>query len=153
MNGPKAMRQVLEEMDVEGVRRLWHEVRPNMPQPGTDFEALASIHMARTNFPTLTKRQRYYSHRWLLDYNMPSLLPDEEKPSAEKMYPQVVSGVGISVSGRFADPSESAAPHVQCAMEYAVEEAYADGKKDDIPHIRKRMWLARKNVFKKLLGV
>jgi hypothetical protein len=152
MDSHAAMKQCLEEVDVIGIRKLWFEVRPNMPQPATDYEALVSIHMARTNFPTLTARQRYYSHRWLLDHNMPSLLPDKEKPSAEKMYPKIVSGVGISVSGRELDPELSVAPHIQHAMEYAVEEAYAEGKQDDILHIKHRMLLARKKVIKKLLG-
>jgi hypothetical protein len=109
------------------------------------------LHMARTQMPVLTARQRYYSHRWLLDHNMLSLLPDHERPAAERMYPQVASSVGISVNAN----SELLRPvisHVQSAMQSAVHEAYADGRRDDIPHIKKRMAEARVTTMRKLLG-
>jgi hypothetical protein len=143
------MKQCLEEMDVEGIRSLWHLIAPNMPQPKNNLEAMATMHMARTNMQILTQRQRYYSHRWLLDHNMISLLPDAEKPSAERMYPQVVSSVGISVNTG-SELAKPIIPHIQSAMENAVLEAYADGMKDDIPHIRKRMSEARKTVVRRL---
>jgi hypothetical protein len=151
MDSHAAVKQCLEEMDVEGIRSLWHLIAPKMPQPKTDFEAMCSLHMARTSMKVLTPRQRYYSHRWLLDNNVMSLLPDEEKPAAERMYPQVNSSVGISVNGK-SEISRLVAPHIQSAMEYAVMDAYADGRKDDIPFLRKRMMEARKTVVRKLLG-
>lgn len=151
MDSHAAMKQCLEEMDVEGIRSLWHLIAPNMPQPKTDYEAMCTLHMARTSMPVLTQRQRYYSHRWLLDHNCMSLLPDAEKPAAERMYPQVVSSVGISVNTN-SSLLKPIMPHVQGAMENAVHEAYADGRRDDIPHIRTRMAEARKTVLHKLLG-
>jgi hypothetical protein len=145
------MKQCLEEMDVKSIRSLWHLIAPNMPQPKNDFEAMGSMHMARTQLITLTPRQRYYSHRWLLDHNLISLLPDQEKPAAERMYPQIKSSVGISLNSR-SDLTKPIVPLIQSAMENAVLEAYADGRKDDIPHIKKRMAEARTTTVRKLLG-
>jgi hypothetical protein len=122
-----------------------------MPQPKSDHDAMITLHMARTSMSSLTKRQRYYSHRWLLDHNCMSMLPDEEKPSAERMYPQVVSSVGISVNSG-SDLVKPIIPLVRGAMEDAVQEAYSDGRRDDIPHIRTRMAEARRTVVRKLLG-
>lgn len=99
----------------------------------------------------MTPRQRYYSHRWCLDHGVMSLLPDHEKPAAERMYPQVASSVGISVKG-ISDLTAPVVPHVRSAMEHAVLEAYADGRKDDIPHIKLRMKEARATTMRKLLG-
>lgn len=151
MDSRAALKQCLEEMDVQGIRSLWKLVQPGMPQPKSDYEAMVQIHMARTQMPVLTTRQRYYSHRWLLDHNMLSFLPDHEKPAAERMYPQVKSSVGISIKAK-SELTAPIVPHIQSAMEGAVLEAYADGRKDDIPHIKSRMAEARSTVVRKLLG-
>ena len=152
MDSCAAMKQCLEEMDVDGARSLWHLIAPNMPQPANDLDAAKTLHMARTSAKWMTSRQRYYSHRWLLDHNTMSLLPDELKPAAERMFPQVISSVGISVNGR-SDLTRPIIPYVRSAMEGAVLEAYADGKRDDIPHIRTRMREARTTTMRKLLGM
>lgn len=152
MDSAAAMKQCLEEMDVVGIRSLWHVIAPNMPQPKTDHEAMCTLHMARTSMPVLTMRQRYYSHRWLLDHNCISLLPDAERPAAERMYPQVVSSVGIAIKAT-SDLTKSIMPLVRSAMENAVHEAYADGRRDDILFIKQRMAEARRGTVRKLLGV
>jgi hypothetical protein len=36
------MRQCMEDLDVAGVRRLWSEVSPHLPQPTDDADALAT---------------------------------------------------------------------------------------------------------------
>jgi hypothetical protein len=151
MDSHEAMKLCLEEMDVEGIRSLWHLIAPNMPQPQSDLEAMVTLHMARTMAPFLVPRQRYYSHRWLLDHGYPSQLPDHEKPLAERIYPQIVSGVGISVNTS-SELLKPVVPYVQSAMENAVHEAYADGRRDDIPFIKRRMTEARETVIRKLLG-
>lgn len=151
MDGPAALRRCLEEMDVEGARSLWRLIAPDMPQPATAFEAMVTLHMARTQIQALTPRQRYYSHRWLLDHNQISQLPDAEKPAAERMYPQVVSSVGIAVTVK-ADWLQPAVPVIRGAMENAVLEAYADGRRDDVPFIKRRMKEAHNYVTRKLLG-
>jgi hypothetical protein len=129
----------------------WHVIAPHAPQPKSDHEAMVTLHMARTKMPIMTARQRYYSHRWLLDHNCISLLPDHERPAAERMYPQVVRSVGIALRTD-SDLLRPVIPHVQSAMEGAVQEAYADGRRDDIPFIKSRMAEARTTVMRKLLG-
>ena len=151
MDSAAALKQCLEEMDVSGIRSLWHLVAPNAPQPETDFEAMVTLHMARTKMKILTKRQRYYSHRWLLDHNQESLLPDEEKPSAERMYPQIKRSVGISINSG-SSLVGPAIPIIRGAMESAVLEAYGDGRGDDIPFVRERMAQARTKAVKLLFG-
>jgi len=80
-----------------------------------------------------------------------SLLPDEERPSAERMYPQVKRSVGISL-GSQSSMVEPALPIIRGEMEKAVLEVYADGRKDDIPFLKERMRLAREGAVKKLFG-
>lgn len=151
MDSGLALKQCLEEMDVDGVRSLWHLIAPEAPQPKNDFEAMITLHMARTRMKILTKRQRYYSHRWLLDHNYGSMLPDEEKPSAERMFPQVKSSVGISINSRSSIVAP-ALPIIRGAMENAVLEAYGDGRGDDIPHLKQRMAEAKITTVKALFG-
>ena len=151
MDSAAALKQCLEEMDVNALRSLWHLVAPDSPQPETDFEAMATMHMARTKMKILTKRQRYYSHRWVLDHNCISLLPDEEKPLAERMYPQIKRSVGISVNSG-SSLIGPAIPIIRSAMENAVLEAYGDGRGDDIPFVKERMAQARTKAVKLLFG-
>src|SRR5262245_63403080 len=92
------LRRCLLDVDVAGIRKLWRHVAPHLPQPETDYEACAAIHMARTQATFLTVDARCYSHAWLRDENLPSQLPDWLKPKAERMYPVGFSAVGISVS-------------------------------------------------------
>ena len=143
------LRRYLEAGDVSGVRHLWQHEFPHLPQPQDDEEALVVLHMARTLSDSMTLKLKAYSHRWLLDHGFPSQLPDELKPLAERIYPKVVTAVGLSVNTE----SELLKPvmaEVQKAMEGAVLEAYGDGKEGDIPHIRKRMKEARERAVKAL---
>ena len=143
------MRRYLEAGDADGARRLWAYMYPGLPQPKSDHEALVVLHMARTAAISITLKLRAYSHRWLLDHGFPSQLPDELKPLAERLYPKVVTAVGLSVNTE----SELLKPvmaEIQKAMEGAVLEAYGDGKEGDIPHIRKRMKEARERAVKAL---
>src|SRR5579872_6695472 len=118
-------RRCLVELDVAGVRKLWRHVSPHLPQPASDADALATIHVARTQTESIPLKLRAWSHRWLLDHGFPSMLPDPLKPSAERLYPRVVEGVGISVN--FRSPIlQPITGLVRGAMEDAVSEAYAD---------------------------
>src|SRR5882724_6378311 len=91
-------RRCLEECDISAVRKLWWHLAPDLHKPASDHEALATIHRARTEAVWMHLRLRAYSHRWLLDHGYPSALPDELKPKAERLYPQIVEAVGISVN-------------------------------------------------------
>lgn len=137
MSLPDDFRRCLVECDIAGIRRLWAHVSPHLPQPGSDHEALATIHRARTEAASITLRLRAYSHRWLVDHGYPSGLPDELKPKAERLYPRVAEGVGIA-----ALRSQPHTPIVQAVMRDAVMECYADGKTEP-GFVRERMMEAR----------
>ena len=120
MDGPAEMRRCLEEVDVDGIRALWRMVAPEMPQSAADRDVEISIHYARTQSDWLRITQRFYSHRWLLDHAMLSGLPDHLRPSAERMYPRVVSAVGISINAQSAW-LKPIVPLVRGAIENAVK--------------------------------
>lgn len=146
-----AYRDALERLDINGMRKLWAYTNPQHPHPGSDADVLASMHMARTQISDLPLKLRFYSHSWLLERNLPSMLPDRLRPSADRMYPRVVKAVGLSVSSS----SPIAAPilHlVRGAMEEAVLEAVADGKLDDSEYVKKRIIEAKDRTVAKLLG-
>ena len=92
------VRRCLIDCDVAQLRKLWQHVAPHLPQPETDADALVSLHFARTLASFVSFRARAYSHRWLIDNGWPSGLPDHMKPRAERLYPRVVEGVGVSVN-------------------------------------------------------
>jgi hypothetical protein len=143
-------RQCLEACDVKATRGLWQHVRPNMPCPETDHEVLICIHMARTAIFSIPFKLRAYSHRWLLDHGLPSQLPDQLKPKAERLYPRIAEAVGIAVKTQ----SEFLRPllvPVRDAMEQAVLECYADGNTDPA-FVKKRIQEARRAEYKRLLG-
>ena len=144
-----AFLQCLEEMDVAGIRKLWRARAPHLHQPANDHEAEATLHRARTECGVLTVRQRAYSHRWLEDRGYPSGLPDNLKPSAERIYPRVVEGVGIAVhiGSRVLRP---AAPIIRGAMEEVVLDEYAG--KVVLNRLKGRMKEAHDKAVKKLFG-
>lgn len=144
-------RRCLLEMDVVGVRKLWSHVAPHLAN-GTDEETLASLHYARTAADSIPIKLRAYSHHWLLDHNLPSGLPDNMKPLAERIYPRIVEGVGISVNAS-SDLMRPIVPLVRRAMEDAVNEAYAEFRHPPVEHVRERMKRARGWVISKLLGI
>jgi hypothetical protein len=148
MDVPAAMRQVLVECDVSGARRLWAEYAPHMPQPQDDAEALVCLHRARTEAASLALRLRAYSHRWLVDHDWPSGLPDELRPKAERLYPRIASSVGIGVKSAYPE----VASEIRGAMEDAVLEAEADGRLTDAPFVKGRMMEARAKARKILFG-
>lgn len=149
-NHSAEFRRCLEAVDVAGIRKLWRHVSPHLPQPQTDAEALVTIHHARTQTDSIALKLRAWSHRWLLDHGYPSGLPDHLKPSAERIYPRVVEGVGISVN--FRSPIlQPIASLVRGAMEDAVSEAYADNNTEP-SFVRARMQEARETTVRKLVG-
>ena len=87
-------------------------------------------------------RKRAYSHSWLRERFLPSQLPDELKPRAERMYPVVFGAVGISTKTR-----SPLALAVRGAMEDVVLEAYAD-KRTQPAFLRGRMREARAKVLR-----
>lgn len=90
------MRRCLEEVDVAAMRRLSRHLFPHLPEQNSDMDVITSIHIARTQASWLAFKKRAYSHAWLTDRAMPSSLPDNLRPRAERLYPRVVEGVGIA---------------------------------------------------------
>lgn len=148
-----AMRQCLEShpIDIARIRRLWKHVAPHLPQEMTDDEAMASAHYARTAADTVALKFRAYSHAWLRDLGLPSALPDNLKPAAERAYPRIVSAVGVG----FMRPDSAAAREgqkfVQRAMVEVIENVAADGKLEDTDYLLPRLLEARRRA-KQLLG-
>lgn len=144
------MLRCMRTLDAPGARKLWAEVRPGMPQPKTDAEALKMLHLARVQSDAIGAVQRAYSHRWLLDHGLESPLPDHMKPKAERMYPAIVEAVGISVNGK--GIFKPIVTQVRGAMEAAVLECFADGDRAT-EIVRPRMMEAKDRTVKQLLGI
>lgn len=107
------------------------------------------MHAARTAAETVTFRKRAYSHSWLLERGYQSNLPDRLKPSAERIYPRVAEGVGISCKTD-KEWLKPALVEVQGAMSDAVEDCFANGDRDPVT-VKSRMLEVRKETLKKLL--
>jgi hypothetical protein len=73
-------RRCLIELDVVGITRLWAHLAPAPMQSGSEAEALASLHMARTGAQSVPLKLRQYSDRWLRECGIGSLLPQEMRP-------------------------------------------------------------------------
>jgi hypothetical protein len=146
-----AMRECLETADVHMARELWRKAAPHLPQPKDDAEALKTIHYARTVSDAISTPLRCYSHCWLTERGLPSGLPDHLRQRAERVYPRIVSSVGLAV--RMRNPEEAAAGvEIRKVMEQAVLEADADGRLTDSPFVKLRVEEARAKERKKLFG-
>ena|SRR5690242_9128453 len=146
-----AFQALLEAGDVDGLRKAWLKAAPHLPQPASREVAETTMHYARTTGATISFEKRAYSHAWLTERSLPSGLPDNLRPKAERMYPRVASTVGISVNARspFLQPIVG---EVREAMQDAVLEAEADGKLDDVQHVKARMAEARDKTYRALAG-
>lgn len=144
-------RNLLEAGDVEGCRRFWRKHAPNMPQPESSQAAEIVMHIARTEAASVKFECRAWSHAWLMERGLPSRLPDQLKPAAQRIYPVKAVAVGISV--QFKSPwLKDAGIAVRTAMESAVLEAHADGRLEDSEFVKGRMMHARENEMAKLFG-
>lgn len=149
-----AVRRCLEELDVNGMRKLHAHMNPHLPPPGDDRLVLATMHHARTQMKTLPLRMRAYSHAWLLAHNRPSGLPDMLKPRAERLYPRVVGATGFSAmfTSRVLRPIR--AP-VEEAVSEVILDAYATDKVDKIDHPKLKTGMLEKKdeTVRKLVGI
>lgn len=144
-------RNLLEDGDVEGLRRFWAAKFPKMPQAANHEQAEFQMHHARTQAESCSMRARAYSHRWLTERSFPSGLPDKLRPKCERMFPVVKTAVGIII-GRPNSPLRPVFDQVRQAMEAAVLDAEAEGRLEDAPFVKARMQEAREREFKALLG-
>lgn len=152
MNLSATTRECLEAIDVDRLRKVWDVVFPHIPQPVKDADMVVQIHLIRTQASSIAFKLRAYSHRWLTDNGYPSLMPDELRPRAERLYPRIVEGVMIAVKA--SDPLlKPVAKRIERAMSDAVEDAYAEGRREP-EFVRARMEEARvreKRFFAQLL--
>lgn len=146
-----AFRQLLEEGDVTALVDTWAQLRPGMPRPETRDQAEIILHLARTATESVGLKYRAWSHRWLTERDLPSQLPDHLRPLAERMYPAIAEGVGISV--RLGDNPllKPAAAEIQSAMSDAVEDCYAESR-TDVSFVRARMGEAKDRTMRALFG-
>lgn len=142
-----AFRSCLIDLDIEIARRAWIAAFPYLPELGSDADVLIILHRARTEAMIVPFNLRAYSHRWLEERGFPSGLPDYLRPRAERIYPRIVDGVGISVSSISGRNSELA-QEMRSAMSDAVEECYADGRTEP-EFVRQRMTEARISVMRR----
>jgi hypothetical protein len=143
-------RQALEAGNARRLRGLWAKLFPHLPQLASDEQAEIVMHRARTEAQSVSFRHRAYSHRWLSERGLPSGLPDELKPKAERVYPIVVAGVGISVNSR-SSYMRAACDEIRGSMEVAVEDCFAE-RRTDPAFVSERMREAKARTVKALFG-
>jgi hypothetical protein len=142
-------RVALEAGDIRLCRKMWAAFMPHLPVPSAE-QAETVMHHARTGAETISFKARAWSHRWLCERGLPSALPDKLKPSAERLYPVVAEGVGISVNSR--NPYlKPAMVEVRQSMEMVVADCYANGDRDPAI-VGPRMNAARDRTMRQLFG-
>jgi hypothetical protein len=141
------MRRCLVDLDVDGVRRVWVVAAPHLASHASDADTLTALHVARTTAESVPFRLRAYSHRWLVERGLPSQMPDALKPKAERLYPRVVEGVGISVNSKYPIIAQS----IGGVMHAAVEDCYANGDTD--PEIVRPRMMEARHKEKRALGL
>lgn len=146
MSNRREILTILENADIMAARAFWKRF-PGMPQPKNDREIELVIHITRTKAHDVAFKHRAYSHSWLVANGYQSLLPDELRPKAERLYPVIADAVGISVNSKYPVVQRE----VRGAMEDVVENAYAD-RKTDPTYIKPRMFEARQKAVKRLFG-
>ena len=132
--------------DVAALLALWADAFPHLEQPGNDEQARTMLHRARTESQAVPFKQRAYSHRWLTDNGYDSGMPDDLRPKAERIYPRIVSAVGIACMVT-SPHRQDEAKAIERAMSDAVAEAYADGRTDPA-FVSARMREARENILR-----
>jgi hypothetical protein len=143
---------ILIEGDHSKLRRVWGEVFPHLPGPKTDEEAEIVLHHSRTQTARVPFKLRAWSHKWLVERELPSALPDELKPKAERLYPVVAEAVFVGVGlNDMRGAMRPALDEIRDAMANAAGEAMADGHRDTA-FIRGRMQEARTAAQTKLFG-
>jgi len=112
--------QILIDGDIAMFRKI-------SPEPMDMHSAEISMHIARTAAESVPENLRVYSHRWLTERDIPSLLPEHMLPLMERYHSVIVDAVGISINLRGRDEE---AKHVEQKLADKVAEMYADGDKD-----------------------
>jgi hypothetical protein len=150
MTARSEFRQALRDADPAALRRIWTAVFPDMPQPNDDAEAAVTMHMTRTSAAWLPERARFYSHQWLVERGLPSMLPEKLKAKAERYYANVQPGVGIALRSD-KEWLKPALPSLVGAMQRAVidrqELITADPER-----LKDEILIAKNDEFRRLFG-
>lgn len=146
MTARDAIRDCLLTLDAPRARAVWHATMAHLPAPASDAEMLATLHAMRTdadrNF--IPQSMALYSHHWLTERGLQSLLPDRLKPSYARLYPKKVAAVGIALAGR---SGPEACGMIQGAMQCAVMECFGDDDTDTAivkPHMMRARFRERR---------
>lgn len=116
-------RRCLENLDIEGVRRIWAETHKHLPQPVNDEQTLIQIHMARAGSKSMAHRLRLYSHQWLTERNLPSPLPNHLRPKNEQVPSVLAEAAGLAVISKVPE----AKTYLLEKLQASALEAFADG--------------------------
>lgn len=117
------IRKALLDWDVPTYRKAARAAMPHV-DPTPDHQIEMEMHIARTAAQSIPQDKRLYSHSWLRERNIPSMLPDRLLPLADRLYPTVVEGVFSLVGSGY---GAVVAHPIAAAMGNKVEEMYADG--------------------------
>lgn len=137
MSVSTSFRRMLSSLDVSALRLAWPVLFPGKTAPRDDHEALTVLHLARTQAESSPVSLRQYSHVWLTERGLPSMLPDELRPAPEQIKKQIVDVTGISVNSAYPEVKQS----IHDAMRDALLDALANRDSDAV--IRYRMLEAR----------
>jgi len=141
--------RALEAGDSKELRRLWSHSHSHLPQV-SEKEAEKMLHLARCGTGTLPLKLRAYSHRWLVERNIPSPLPDEIRPECERLYPRIADSVALCF--RASNPAfKEVAAYAQHKASLAVEEMWAENDKDPL-RVRNRIKEVKLQSEREMLG-
>lgn len=122
----------LVEIDVRGIRRLWHHVSPGLPQPANDADALLAIHLARIQLgEALPAKAMAYSKQWLA-----------ERETGRTAY---AVGIAVGIHGPKEPRVADRLLNIRGEMEHAVTSAVQEGVDlaVEATEVKRRMMVAR----------
>lgn len=142
------MRDILIEGDFRKLRAMWAENMPGMPQPETDEDAEIAMHQARTAAKTIPLRYRIWSHCWLGDRGLASLLPAELIPGV-----QVVDAYTVGIAFGVLEPSLiPASKEIVKYMEHRVLDLMSGSVIPSAARLKRGLDDARGQAMRKYLG-
>lgn len=150
MSARSEFRAALRDRDIPLLIKASAVLFPDAPVP-TEAEALVQMHVARTMQGWMTIEERSYSHFWLLEQGLPSMLPPELLPKADRYRPEAKSAVGI-VYATGKEWLKPAAPIIGMAMAKAVSDN-AELIETDPELLRDKIAFAKSDEFQRLFGV
>lgn len=120
--------------------------------PKLDYrKAEIAMHVARTMANSLPENLRIWSHHWLQERRLPSMLPNDLLPKALQIKPVIAEAVGISVRAS-SEIMKPVAIEVRNAMEGVVLDMHANGDMNRIDTMKERMQDARQRILKATVG-